>query len=40
MAHNYVVDDLAGFVVGAEQSDLGERPRALLKQGPRSRPRF
>nr|WP_254848467.1 MmgE/PrpD family protein [Mycobacterium sp. IS-2888] len=32
MAHNYVVDDLAGFVVGAEQSDLGERPRALLKR--------
>nr|WP_240563044.1 MmgE/PrpD family protein [Mycobacterium sp. IS-1264] len=32
MAHNYVVDDLAGFVVGAEQSDLGEGPRALLKR--------
>ncbi|OMC54942.1 2-methylcitrate dehydratase [Mycobacterium sp. IS-2888] len=26
------MDDLAGFVVGAEQSDLGERPRALLKR--------
>ena len=32
MAHNYVVDDLAGFVVGAEQADLSERPRALLKR--------
>ena len=32
MADNYVVDDLAGFVVGAEQSDLGGRPRELLKR--------
>jgi 2-methylcitrate dehydratase len=32
MAHKYVVDDLAGFVVGAEQADLSERPRALLKR--------
>lgn len=32
MAHNYVVDDLAGFVVGAEHADLSERPRALLKR--------
>ncbi|WP_308203149.1 MmgE/PrpD family protein, partial [Mycobacterium montefiorense] len=26
------MDDLAGFVVGAEQSDLSEHPRALLKR--------
>ena len=32
MAPKYVVDDLAGFVVGAEQADLSERPRALLKR--------
>ena len=32
MAHKYVADDLAGFVVGAEQADLSERPRALLKR--------
>lgn len=32
MAHNYVVDDLAGFVVGATQDDLTGRPRALLKR--------
>ncbi len=32
MAHNYVVDDLAGFVVGAEPADLSGRSRALLKR--------
>jgi 2-methylcitrate dehydratase PrpD len=32
MAHNYVVDDLAGFVVGAEPADLTGRPRAMLKR--------
>ena len=32
MAHNYVVDDLAGFVVGARQDDLVGRPRELLKR--------
>jgi len=32
MAHSYVVDDLAGFVVGARQDDLVGRPRALLKR--------
>jgi 2-methylcitrate dehydratase len=32
MAHNYVADDLAGFVVGAEPADLSGRPRALLKR--------
>src|SRR6202046_3872971 len=32
MAHNYVVDDLAGFVVGAQPSDLSANPRALLKR--------
>jgi 2-methylcitrate dehydratase PrpD len=32
MAHRYVVDDVAGFVVGAEQADLSEGPRALLKR--------
>ena len=32
MAHNYVVDDLADFVVGAGPSDLAGRSRALLKR--------
>jgi 2-methylcitrate dehydratase len=32
VARRYIVDDLAGFVVGAEQADLSERPRALLKR--------
>lgn len=32
MTHRYVVDDLAAFVVGAEQGDLTGRPRALLKR--------
>src|ERR1700752_3057357 len=32
MADNHVVDDLAGFVVGAEPADLSGRPRALLKR--------
>ncbi|OBF99214.1 2-methylcitrate dehydratase [Mycobacterium sp. 852014-52450_SCH5900713] len=32
MAENYVVDDLAGFVVGAEWADLTGRPRALMKR--------
>jgi 2-methylcitrate dehydratase PrpD len=32
MGHSYVVDDLAGFVVGAEPSDLSAHPRALLKR--------
>lgn len=32
MAHKYVVDDLASFVVGAGQQDLVGRPRALLKR--------
>ncbi|OBI35679.1 2-methylcitrate dehydratase [Mycobacterium sp. E2238] len=32
MAENYVVDDLAEFVVGAEWADLAERPRALMKR--------
>src|SRR6201988_5465053 len=32
MADNHVVDDLAGFVVGAEPADLTGRPRALLKR--------
>ncbi|OBG34230.1 MmgE/PrpD family protein [Mycobacterium sp. E3198] len=32
MAHNYVVDELAGFVVGARQDDLSGQPRALLKR--------
>lgn len=32
MAHNYVVDDLAGFVVGAGAADLSGSPRALLKR--------
>jgi 2-methylcitrate dehydratase len=32
MAHHYVVDDLAGFVVRAEAPDLDAHPRALLKR--------
>jgi len=32
MAHKYVVDDLAAFVIRAEQADLSERPRVLLKR--------
>jgi 2-methylcitrate dehydratase PrpD len=32
MAQHHVVDDLAGFVVGAEPKDLSGRPRALLKR--------
>jgi 2-methylcitrate dehydratase PrpD len=32
MADNHIVDDLAGFVVGAEPEDLSGRPRALLKR--------
>jgi len=32
VAGDYVVDELAGFVVGAEPSDLSGRPRALLKR--------
>jgi 2-methylcitrate dehydratase PrpD len=32
MAGSYVVDDLAGFVVGAGQDDLVGRPRELLKR--------
>jgi len=32
MVGNYVVDDLAGFVVGARQDDLAGRPRAWLKR--------
>jgi 2-methylcitrate dehydratase PrpD len=32
MTDTYLVDDLAGFVVGAESADLVERPRALLKR--------
>ncbi len=32
MAHNYVVDQLAGFVIDAESADLTGRPRALLKR--------
>ncbi|OBK53162.1 MmgE/PrpD family protein [Mycobacterium sp. 1081908.1] len=32
MAPNHVVDDLAGFVVGAEPADLNGPPRALLKR--------
>ena len=32
MAHNYVVDDLADFVVGAGPSDLAGRSRAMLKR--------
>jgi 2-methylcitrate dehydratase len=32
MTHKYVVDDLAGFVVGAGQADLTGRSRAVLKR--------
>nr|WP_036468230.1 MmgE/PrpD family protein [Mycobacterium genavense] len=32
MAHRYVVDELAGFVVGAQPADLSAHPRALLKR--------
>jgi len=32
VANNYVVEDLAGFVVGAEPADLSGAPRALLKR--------
>jgi len=32
MADNYVVDDLAGFVLGAEPADLNGQPRASLKR--------
>jgi 2-methylcitrate dehydratase len=32
VADNYIVDQLAGFVVGAEPADLDGRPRALLKR--------
>jgi 2-methylcitrate dehydratase PrpD len=32
MAHNYIVDDLAAFVVGAGPADLTGRPRALMKR--------
>jgi 2-methylcitrate dehydratase len=32
MAHDYVVDDLAGFVVSARRDDLVGRPRELLKR--------
>src|SRR5215475_4773487 len=32
MADNYVVDDVARFVVGAGHQDLTGRPRALLKR--------
>ena len=32
MAHKYVVDDLADFVVGAGPSDLAGRSRAMLKR--------
>lgn len=32
MAHDYIVDDLAGFVVGAGAADLSDSPRALLKR--------
>ncbi len=32
MVHNYVVDDLAGFVVGAGPADLAGRSRAMLKR--------
>nr|WP_231986321.1 MmgE/PrpD family protein [Mycobacterium sp. E2479] len=32
VAHSYVVDELADFVVGAQPADLSERPRALLKR--------
>ncbi|BBY39753.1 2-methylcitrate dehydratase [Mycobacterium mantenii] len=32
MAHNYVVDDLADFVIRARPADLTGQPRALLKR--------
>src|SRR6201996_2295513 len=32
MTHKYVVDELADFVVGAEQAHLTGRPRALMKR--------
>jgi 2-methylcitrate dehydratase len=32
MSHNYAVDDLGGFVVGAGAGDLTGRPRAMLKR--------
>ena len=32
MAHKYVVDELADFVVGARAADLPRQPRALLKR--------
>ena len=32
MAHNYVVDELAGFVVAADSAHLTGRPRALMKR--------
>ncbi|MCK8646730.1 MmgE/PrpD family protein [Mycobacterium colombiense] len=32
VAHNYVVDQLAEFVVGARQADLSGQPRALMKR--------
>ncbi|OBG67491.1 2-methylcitrate dehydratase [Mycobacterium sp. E3339] len=32
MAHDYLVDRLAGFVVGAQDADLIGRPRALMKR--------
>lgn len=32
VAHNYVVDELADFVVGARPGDLTGRPRALMKR--------
>lgn len=32
MAHNYVVDDVGRFVVGAQHGDLIGRPRMLLKR--------
>jgi 2-methylcitrate dehydratase len=32
MAQDYVVDDLAGFVVAAEPVDLAGRSRAMLKR--------
>lgn len=32
MAENHIVEQLAGFVVGAQQADLTGRPRALLKR--------
>ncbi|MDT5218056.1 MAG: 2-methylcitrate dehydratase [Mycobacterium sp.] len=32
VAANYVVDDLAGFVAGAQQADLAEQARKMLKR--------